>query len=233
MNTELVFTLKCIPNLTYIEDIHLNCIYTVLFDFRSVIDPQVVVSQTGRKITCGNWFLPVGVCERMCGNWFLPVGVCKRMCGNWFLHVALLEFVRGCAATGSFQTSSRSTIWENVWEMVPDCCSVEVCERTCGNWLLPVGVCEGMCGNWFLPEWVCERTCLIAVVLQNYELRVQHSKAVIRGNTALLKCSFPGFVKDYITVTSWLQDSSFNIYPSIKGGNVPFSFFTYLYKFLI
>lgn len=181
-------------------------------------DPPVVVSQTVRKITCGNWFLPVGFCE--------------RMCGNWFLHVALLEFVRGCAATGSFQTSSRS-MWENVWEMVPTCCSVEVCERTCGNWLLPFEVREGTCGNWFLPVWVCERTCFIAVVLQNYELRVQHSKAVIRGNTALLKCSFPGFVKDYITVTSWLQDSSFNIYPSIKGGNVPFRFFTYLYKFLI
>ncbi|XP_054281239.1 cell adhesion molecule Dscam2-like [Macrosteles quadrilineatus] len=56
-----------------------------------------------------------------------------------------------------------------------------------------------------------------AVVLQYYELSVQYTKSVIRGNTALLKCSIPSFVKDYITVTSWLQDSSFNIYPSIKG----------------
>ncbi|KAG8327830.1 hypothetical protein J6590_009632 [Homalodisca vitripennis] len=57
----------------------------------------------------------------------------------------------------------------------------------------------------------------MAVVLQYYELSVQYSKSVIRGNTALLKCSIPNFVKDHITVTSWLQDSSFNIYPSIKG----------------
>ncbi|XP_075218306.1 cell adhesion molecule Dscam2-like [Lycorma delicatula] len=56
-----------------------------------------------------------------------------------------------------------------------------------------------------------------AVVLQYYEMQVQFKESVIRGNTAVLRCSIPGFVKEYITVTSWLQDSSFNIYPSIKG----------------
>lgn len=58
----------------------------------------------------------------------------------------------------------------------------------------------------------------VSVVLQYYELSVQVSKSIMRGNTALLKCSIPSYVKEHISVTSWLQDSTFNIYPSIKGG---------------
>lgn len=115
MITEFVFTLKCKPYLTFIEDktINFNCIHTVLFDFISVIDPPVVVSQTNRKITCGNWFLPVGVCDK----------VWKLVPYSWRL-------------------------WENVWQLVPSCC--------------PVGVCEGMCGNWFLPDFKSEyvRECV-------------------------------------------------------------------------
>ncbi|KAG8228354.1 hypothetical protein J437_LFUL006805 [Ladona fulva] len=59
---------------------------------------------------------------------------------------------------------------------------------------------------------------IIAVVLQYYEVQVFYNKNVIRGNTAILKCTIPSFVRDYITVTSWVQDSTFNIYPSIKAG---------------
>ncbi|KAJ9582820.1 hypothetical protein L9F63_022839, partial [Diploptera punctata] len=59
--------------------------------------------------------------------------------------------------------------------------------------------------------------CLLIVVLQYYEVQVYYNKNVIRGNTAVLKCTIPSFVREYITVTSWVQDSKFNIYPSIKG----------------
>ncbi|XP_046406414.1 Down syndrome cell adhesion molecule-like protein Dscam2 [Ischnura elegans] len=56
-----------------------------------------------------------------------------------------------------------------------------------------------------------------AVVLQDYDVQVIYSKKVMRGNTAILKCTISNFVREYITVTSWVQDSTFNIYPSIKG----------------
>nr|CAD7428952.1 unnamed protein product [Timema monikensis] len=59
-----------------------------------------------------------------------------------------------------------------------------------------------------------------AVVLQYYEVQVYYNKNVVRGNTAVLKCTIPSFVREYITVTSWVQDSSFNIYPSTKGGKM-------------
>ncbi|XP_059489683.1 cell adhesion molecule Dscam2-like isoform X2 [Neocloeon triangulifer] len=57
---------------------------------------------------------------------------------------------------------------------------------------------------------------LKAVVLQQYELRVKGA-LVSRGNTAVLRCQVPSAVKDYLTVTSWLQDDTFNIYPSSDG----------------
>ncbi|XP_026677046.1 Down syndrome cell adhesion molecule-like protein Dscam2 [Diaphorina citri] len=33
----------------------------------------------------------------------------------------------------------------------------------------------------------------------------------------MLRCNTPGFVRDFISVTSWIQDSTFNIYPSPRG----------------
>lgn len=59
-----------------------------------------------------------------------------------------------------------------------------------------------------------------SVVLQYYEVQVYYSKSFIRGNTAVLKCTIPSFVREYITVTSWVQDSKFNIYPTAKGGKL-------------
>jgi len=58
---------------------------------------------------------------------------------------------------------------------------------------------------------------LIPVVLQQYEVRVK-SALVSRGNTAVLRCIVPSAVREYLTVTSWLQDATFNIYPSSDGG---------------
>jgi len=42
--------------------------------------------------------------------------------------------------------------------------------------------------------------------------------AVTRGNMAVLRCAVPSFVRDFLSVTSWLQDQKFNIYPSSDGG---------------
>uniref|UniRef100_A0A8D8VVZ6 Down syndrome cell adhesion molecule-like protein Dscam2 n=1 Tax=Cacopsylla melanoneura TaxID=428564 RepID=A0A8D8VVZ6_9HEMI len=56
-----------------------------------------------------------------------------------------------------------------------------------------------------------------AVVLQNHELHVEASKDVQIGASAMLRCNTPGFVREFISVTSWIQDSTFNIYPSPRG----------------
>ncbi|KAG8228365.1 hypothetical protein J437_LFUL006816 [Ladona fulva] len=60
-------------------------------------------------------------------------------------------------------------------------------------------------------------TALTSLVLQHYEVRVLGA-FVTRGNTAVLRCQVPSVVREYLTVTSWLQDDSFNIYPSSDGG---------------
>ena len=43
------------------------------------------------------------------------------------------------------------------------------------------------------------------MVKQYYEVQV-YDEYVIRGNTAVLTCHVPSFVKDYVTVTSWIRD---------------------------
>lgn len=58
------------------------------------------------------------------------------------------------------------------------------------------------------------------VVNQHYDPEVQNPGAFI-GSNVLIKCNIPSFVKDYVTVTSWLQEPSFNIYPSMEGGKYP------------
>lgn len=57
----------------------------------------------------------------------------------------------------------------------------------------------------------------VPVVSQPYEIQV-HDSYVLKGNTALLKCVVPPFVREYVIITSWIQDGNFNIYPSIEGG---------------
>jgi len=45
---------------------------------------------------------------------------------------------------------------------------------------------------------------LKTVVIQNYESELMPTEYVIRGNSAILKCSVPSFVADFITVESWV-----------------------------
>uniref|UniRef100_A0A1I8PU60 Ig-like domain-containing protein n=2 Tax=Stomoxys calcitrans TaxID=35570 RepID=A0A1I8PU60_STOCA len=55
-----------------------------------------------------------------------------------------------------------------------------------------------------------------AVVNQRFEPEVQNPGGFI-GSNVLIKCNIPSFVKEYVTVTSWLQEPNFNIYPSLEG----------------
>ncbi|XP_066996259.2 cell adhesion molecule Dscam2 [Anabrus simplex] len=57
---------------------------------------------------------------------------------------------------------------------------------------------------------------LRAVVMQDFMVGAS-SVDVLRGNSALLRCTVASFVRDFLTVTSWLQDRTFNIYPSSDG----------------
>ncbi|XP_058789231.1 cell adhesion molecule Dscam2-like isoform X3 [Phymastichus coffea] len=52
-----------------------------------------------------------------------------------------------------------------------------------------------------------------AVVRQKYEVQVRDAY-VLSGNTGVLRCEIPAFVKEYVSVTSWVQDSAYNIYPT-------------------
>ncbi|XP_021939407.1 Down syndrome cell adhesion molecule-like protein Dscam2 isoform X3 [Zootermopsis nevadensis] len=57
---------------------------------------------------------------------------------------------------------------------------------------------------------------LRAVVMQDFSVGATGS-SVSRGNMAVLRCLVPSFVRDFVSVTSWLQDQKFNIYPSSDG----------------
>lgn len=54
------------------------------------------------------------------------------------------------------------------------------------------------------------------VVKQFYEIQV-YDEFVILGNTAVLKCHVPSFVRDHVLVTSWIQDESTVLTRTYKG----------------
>jgi hypothetical protein len=58
---------------------------------------------------------------------------------------------------------------------------------------------------------------MFLVVSQFYEAEV-NNEYVIRGNSALLKCSIPSFVADFVSVISW-QDNEGETYLSIYANN--------------
>nr|XP_042900815.1 Down syndrome cell adhesion molecule-like protein Dscam2 [Parasteatoda tepidariorum] len=55
------------------------------------------------------------------------------------------------------------------------------------------------------------------VVKQYYEVQV-YDEYVIRGNTAVLTCHVPSFVKDYVTVTSWIRDDVLTVSSTVQEG---------------
>lgn len=56
-----------------------------------------------------------------------------------------------------------------------------------------------------------------SVINQQFDVRVE-SAYTSEGNDALLRCVVPDPVSDYVTVTSWIKDSSLNIFPPHSGG---------------
>lgn len=59
----------------------------------------------------------------------------------------------------------------------------------------------------------------VAVVNQHYDIQVQHTHATV-GNTVVLTCMIPTFVKEYVTVTSWYRDDSILLPGSNIGKDV-------------
>lgn len=57
----------------------------------------------------------------------------------------------------------------------------------------------------------------LAVIHQRYDLEVQNPGGFI-GSNVIIKCNIPQFVKEYVKVTSWLEEPMHNIYPSAEGG---------------
>lgn len=58
---------------------------------------------------------------------------------------------------------------------------------------------------------------IITVVRQKYQVGVKDSH-VLAGNTGVLRCDVPTQAKEYVSITSWVQDSAFNIYPAPESG---------------
>lgn len=57
----------------------------------------------------------------------------------------------------------------------------------------------------------------IAVVNQYYEAEVV-SEYVIKGNTAVLKCTIPSFVADFVKVEAWVSDEGSEFLPDNTFG---------------
>lgn len=56
------------------------------------------------------------------------------------------------------------------------------------------------------------------VVQQQYDTEV-NNEYVIRGNSAILKCSIPSFVADFVTVVSWHESGNSFILGETKDGD--------------
>lgn len=54
------------------------------------------------------------------------------------------------------------------------------------------------------------------VVPQSYTVNVM-DEAVLRGNSAILKCHIPSFVADFISVASWVEDEEREIFTTNDG----------------
>lgn len=58
---------------------------------------------------------------------------------------------------------------------------------------------------------------LLAVVRQHYEVQV-YDEFVILGNTAVLRCHVPSFVREYVTVTAWVRGEGTRIHSDVDSG---------------
>lgn len=78
-------------------------------------------------------------------------------------------------------------------------------------------------GNSSVRHEPLDVTCVCITVVQQFYQTEVNNEYVIRGNSAVLKCSIPSFVADFVSVVSW-QDDSGNMYAgtdaSSNQGNV-------------
>ncbi|XP_077518347.1 cell adhesion molecule Dscam1-like isoform X2 [Amblyomma americanum] len=56
-----------------------------------------------------------------------------------------------------------------------------------------------------------------AAVNQEFDVQV-YDEFVIKGNTGVLRCQIPSFVKEYVTVTSWVRDDGLVIHADSDAG---------------
>lgn len=59
------------------------------------------------------------------------------------------------------------------------------------------------------------------VVTQYYEAEVV-SEYVIRGNAAILKCTIPSFVAEFVSVDSWVGSDGSTFKPTNDYGTIPY-----------
>ena len=60
------------------------------------------------------------------------------------------------------------------------------------------------------------------MVHQTYQTDV-NLEHVIRGNSAVLKCSVPSFIADFVTVDAWLVDDNHVVHGDSMGKTKPFT----------
>lgn len=54
-----------------------------------------------------------------------------------------------------------------------------------------------------------------SVVIQAFAVNV-HEEYVLRGNSAVLKCSIPSFVSDFVVASAWIIDDDLEIVPNVN-----------------
>ena len=59
---------------------------------------------------------------------------------------------------------------------------------------------------------------LLILVVETDYMAETYDVHVIAGNTAMMTCTVPTYVQPYATVTSWIRDDAYNIFPTTRGG---------------
>jgi hypothetical protein len=60
-------------------------------------------------------------------------------------------------------------------------------------------------------------TLNIPVVNQFYDPEILGKEYVMRGNAAILKCTIPSFVADFVSVTAWIDEEGQEYTPAPEG----------------
>lgn len=58
---------------------------------------------------------------------------------------------------------------------------------------------------------------VLIVVVADFEVQV-YDRLVMAGNTGVLHCVVPSYLREFVTVTSWLIGDHLHVYPSLHGG---------------